>query len=78
MDLDSTVISILQEMTRIPAALKSWRAPIADLSDNRLFNSDPESASRWRFIVKVLYDSDKTPFPELLSKSNVCDLGVLS
>ena len=71
MDLDSTVISILQEMTRIPAALKSWRAPVADLlSDNRLFNCDPESASRWRLIVKVLYDSDRTAFPELLSKSN--------
>ena len=80
MDLNSTVISSLQEMTRIPAALNSWRPPVVDpLSDNRLFNCDPESASRWRLIVKVLYDSDKTAFSELfLVRVMICDLGVLN
>ncbi|KAF8167553.1 Dopey, N-terminal-domain-containing protein [Crassisporium funariophilum] len=69
MDVDSTITTILQEMTRIPAALKSWRTPVIDLlNDNRLFNCNPEDALSWRSIVKVLYDSDKTAFPELLGK----------
>ena len=36
------------------------------LNDNRLFNCTPEDANKWRPIVKSLYDSDKTTFPELL------------
>ncbi|CAA7265849.1 unnamed protein product [Cyclocybe aegerita] len=69
MDVDSTVIQILQEMTRIPTALKSWRTPVSDLlNDNRLFNCNPEDAMKWKPIVKSLYDSDKTTFPELLGK----------
>lgn len=68
MDVDATVIQILQEMTRIPAVLKSWRTPVVDLlNDNRLFNCVPQDADKWRPIVKVLYDTDKTTFPELLS-----------
>ncbi|KAF9566957.1 hypothetical protein CPC08DRAFT_758587 [Agrocybe pediades] len=69
MDVDSTVIQILQEMSRIPAALKSWKTPVLDLlSDNRLFNCNPVDAVKWRPIVKVLYDTDKTVLPELLGK----------
>ncbi|KAF8963955.1 Dopey, N-terminal-domain-containing protein [Flammula alnicola] len=69
MDVDATVIQILQEMTRIPAALKSWRTPVIDLlNDNRLFNCNPNDAAKWRSIVKALYDSDKTALPELLGK----------
>ena len=73
MDIDTAVIAILQEMTRIPAALKSWRAPVIDLlNDNRFFNCDPEDAGKWRSIIKALYDSDKTAFSELLGRSRLC------
>jgi len=67
MDVEATVIQILQEMSRIPAALKSWKTPVLDLlSDNRLFNCNPADAIKWKSIVKVLYDTDKTVLPELL------------
>jgi hypothetical protein len=73
MDVDPAVIAILQGMTRIPAALKSWRAPVIDLlSDNRFFNCTPEDAEKWRSIIKSLYDSDKAAFSELLGLSRPC------
>ena len=73
MDVDTTVISILQGMTRIPAALKSWRTPVIDLlNDNRFFSCNPEDAAKWRSIIKALYDSDKTAFSELLGLSSLC------
>ena len=73
MDVDIAVIAILQGMTRIPAALKSWRAPVVDLlNDNRFFNCNPEDAEKWRSIIKALYDSDKTAFSELLGPSPFC------
>ena len=73
MDIDTAVIAILQGMTRIPAALKSWRAPVIDLlNDNRFFNCNPVDAAKWRLIIKALYDSDKTAFSELLGLFWLC------
>jgi hypothetical protein len=73
MDIDTAVIAILQAMTHIPAALKSWRAPVIDLlNDNRFFNCNPEDAGKWKSIIKALYDSDKTAFSELLGRSRLC------
>ena len=67
MDVEPTVISIIEEMTKIPASLKSWRAAVIDLvNDNRTFNSVAEDGAKWQPIVKVLYNSDKTAFSELL------------
>jgi hypothetical protein len=69
MDIDNSVIHVLQEMTRIPAALKAWRTPVLDLlNDNRIFNCTPEDANKWRPIVKAIYDSDKTALSELLGE----------
>ncbi|KAJ6520217.1 Dopey, N-terminal-domain-containing protein [Mycena sanguinolenta] len=69
MDVDPTVVTILLEMTKIPAALKTWKPPVAELlSDNRLFNSNSEDAEKWKPIMKSLFDLDKTAFPELLAK----------
>lgn len=70
MDVDGTVIQILQEMARIPTVLKSWKTPVIDLlNDNRLFNCGVNDAVKWKPIVKTLYDSDKTALPELLGTS---------
>lgn len=70
MDVDATVILIIQEMSHIPMVLKSWKTPIVDLlNDNRLFNCNPSDAMKWRPIVKALYESDKTALPELLGLS---------
>ncbi|KAJ7755024.1 Dopey, N-terminal-domain-containing protein [Mycena maculata] len=69
MDVDVTVVAIIQELTKIPAALKTWRPPVAELlSDNRLFNCNSEDAEQWKSIMRSLFDLDKTAFPELLAK----------
>ncbi|KAL0951843.1 hypothetical protein HGRIS_008504 [Hohenbuehelia grisea] len=69
MDIDTTILNILREMSRIPAALKAWRAPVTELlNDNRLFNCSPETAEKWQPIIKALFDADKSAFPELLAK----------
>ncbi|KAJ7687383.1 Dopey, N-terminal-domain-containing protein [Mycena rosella] len=69
MDVDNTVVDTIQEMTKIPAALKTWRPPVSELlSDNRLFNCTSEDAGKWKPIMKSLFDQDKTAFPELLAK----------
>jgi hypothetical protein len=70
--VDRNVVEIIKEMVRIPAALKAWRTPVAELlNDNRLFNCNSEDAERWKPIVKQLFDVDKTAFPELLGKSTL-------
>ncbi|CAK5264480.1 unnamed protein product [Mycena citricolor] len=69
LDIDPVIVSIIREMTRIPAALKTWKPAVAELlNDNRLFNCTPDSAEKWKPIVKTLFDQDKTAFPELLTK----------
>jgi len=66
-DVDDIIVEIIIEMAKIPAALKAWRAPIAELlNDNRLFNCHSDAASKWKAVVKALFDADKTAFPELL------------
>jgi hypothetical protein len=58
-------------MTRIPSAFKAWRSPVAELlNDNRLFNGSPDTAEMWKPIIKSLFDTDKTAFPELLGTYN--------
>lgn len=69
MDVDGVILSILKEMTRMPNTLKAWKTPVIDLfNDSRLFSSLPEEAESWKPIIKSLFDSDKTAFPELLCK----------
>ncbi|KAJ7116821.1 Dopey, N-terminal-domain-containing protein [Mycena crocata] len=69
MEVDPNVVAIIQEMTKIPAALKTWRPPVTELlSDNRLFNCTAEGAEKWKPIMKSLFDLDKASFPELLAK----------
>ncbi|KXN85691.1 Protein dopey [Leucoagaricus sp. SymC.cos] len=69
LEVEGVILTILQEMTRIQAALKAWKAPVIDLfNDNRFFNSLPKEAESWRMVIKALFDADKTAFPELLSK----------
>ena len=67
LDVDSSVLAILRETTRIPAAIKAWRVPIVDmLNDNRCFNSSPSAGKEWKQLIKLLYETDKTAITELL------------
>ncbi|KAL0565831.1 hypothetical protein V5O48_016193, partial [Marasmius crinis-equi] len=69
LEVDSTTVTIVREMSRIPSAFKAWKSPVSELlNDNRLFNCNPDSAEMWKPIVTSLFDSDKTAFPELLNK----------
>jgi hypothetical protein len=79
LDVDDTIVVIIREVTRIPPALKAWRAPVADLlSDNRFFNGNAEEASKWKPVIKALFDTDKTAFPELLGKSSSPEYSILN
>ncbi|KAG6874376.1 hypothetical protein C0995_015112 [Termitomyces sp. Mi166 len=69
LDLDPPVLAIIQGMAKIPSAIKAWKTPVTELlNDTRLFNCTASAADPWTPIVKILYDADKTAFPELLSK----------
>ncbi|KAI6031355.1 Dopey, N-terminal-domain-containing protein [Pisolithus microcarpus] len=52
-----------------PAVKGKSRAPVIDiLYDNRVFDSNTAAATRWKPVVKALFDSDKTSFGDLLSR----------
>ncbi|KIK97672.1 hypothetical protein PAXRUDRAFT_824668 [Paxillus rubicundulus Ve08.2h10] len=69
LEMDSAVVDIIREMTRIPPALKLWRSPVIDiLYDNRVFSSNSAVATKWKPVIKALFDSDKTSFGDLLSR----------
>lgn len=60
---------MVQELAKIPAALKAWRGPVTELlNDNRFFNCNSDAALQWKPVIKALFDTDKTAFPELLGK----------
>lgn len=67
LDMDDITFGIIRELSSIPAALKAWRAIVAEiLNDNRFFNSLPEAGEQFKPITKSFIDADKTAFPELL------------
>jgi hypothetical protein len=69
MEIDDTIVRIIRELVRIPAALKTWRGPVTELlNDSRVFSSNLDAAVNWKPIIKALFDTDKTAFPELLGK----------
>ncbi|KAJ8084790.1 hypothetical protein PM082_003567 [Marasmius tenuissimus] len=69
LEVDPTTVTIIREMSRIPSAFKAWKSPVTELlNDNRFFNCSPDSGETCKPIIKSLFDSDKTAFPELLNK----------
>lgn len=69
MEIDDAVVQIVRELSKIPAALKTWRGAVTELlNDNRVFNSNADVAFKWKPVIKALFDTDKTAFPELLGK----------
>lgn len=68
-ELDVTIMSLLVEMTKYPAANKAWRTYVVDsLSDAKFFNQSPELGRRWRPIIQALFNTDKERFTEMLSR----------
>lgn len=71
-EIDDVYIKILEHMSKIPAAFKSWRSPATDVfADAKFFSTVPGPGLRWRAIVKALIDIDKTAFGELLGKPHI-------
>jgi hypothetical protein len=68
-DVDDSILELLLELTKVPAALKSWRTQVLEVfSDNRFFYGPPSTSSKWRGIVQALVASDKERFPDLIAK----------
>ncbi|KAG1868238.1 Dopey, N-terminal-domain-containing protein [Suillus subalutaceus] len=69
LDADVVVVDIFREMIKIPPAMKVWRVAVIDvLYDQRIFNSNSNVATKWKPIIKAVFDGDKTSFPDLLSR----------
>ncbi|KAG2744495.1 hypothetical protein P692DRAFT_20837634 [Suillus brevipes Sb2] len=69
LDADAVVVDIFREMIKIPPAMKVWRVAVIDvLYDHRIFNSNSSVATKWKPIVKAVFDGDKTSFPDLLGR----------
>ncbi|KAJ3774387.1 Dopey, N-terminal-domain-containing protein [Lentinula raphanica] len=69
MEIEPVIVNMVYEMSRIPAAFKTWKSAVTELlNDNKVFNGTPDVAEPWKPIIKTVFDSDKTAFPELLSK----------
>ncbi|BEI90230.1 uncharacterized protein CcaverHIS019_0303000 [Cutaneotrichosporon cavernicola] len=67
--VDDIILCLLQELTKIPAAVKSWRPPVGDaFNDNRFFRMPPKEAEQWRPLVCALMDSDKERLSDLLGR----------
>ncbi|KAA1127179.1 hypothetical protein PGTUg99_029413 [Puccinia graminis f. sp. tritici] len=68
-ELDVTILSLLVEMTKHPAANRAWRTYVVDsLSDTKFFGNSPELGRRWRPIIQALFNTDKERFTEMLSR----------
>ena len=68
-DLDAT-FALLVELTRSPAALKSWRGQVADaFADHRFFAGPPSMSRRWRPVILALMAAEKERFLDLIGAS---------
>jgi hypothetical protein len=68
-EIDDSILHLLAELTKVPAAFKAWRSQVLEaFSDNRFFYGPPSNAGEWRPIVQALVASDKERFPDLIAK----------
>jgi hypothetical protein len=69
LDVGDTLVAILHELGKIASAVKAWRGPMIDaLNDNRCFNSTPAAGRKWRPLIKMLFETDKSALTELLGR----------
>lgn len=61
------MIQIIEEMSRIPAAVKAWRNPVVDaFNDNKFFALPFIAGQKWAPSIKALFSIDKAVFTDLL------------
>ena len=67
--MEDSILDILREMSKLPAAAKAWRPPVADaFADTKFFNMPAQFTEKWRPLIRALMDSDKAAFAELVGK----------
>lgn len=67
---DAEALRTMLELTKIPAAAKTWRIVLGDaFNDSRFFNISADQVGLWKPLISALMDSDKERFIELLSGS---------
>lgn len=65
--VDDTIMTILAELTKIPAAAKSWRPVVLEaFNDSRFFNLTPASSAKWRPLIGGLINTDKQNVMDLI------------
>ncbi|EIW69034.1 hypothetical protein TREMEDRAFT_71761 [Tremella mesenterica DSM 1558] len=67
--VDTSMLQIVFEMTKIPATGKAWRTQVGDtFNDNRFFSMSFSDSNDWKPIICSLFDSDKERFGDLLGR----------
>ena len=70
LEIDDVIFRIIEEMSGIPVAVKSWKNPVIDVfNDTKFFGVHYSIGEKWCPIIKTLIDTDKTTFTEVLSKT---------
>ncbi|THH09322.1 hypothetical protein EW145_g2101 [Phellinidium pouzarii] len=76
-DVDDIYITIMEQMSKIPAAVRSWRNSAIDaFNDNKLFSATPEAGLKWRTVIKTLIDSDRSAFRKIASAPSAANIFV--
>jgi hypothetical protein len=62
--VDSTILRLLLEMTKLPSATKAWRFQVAEaFNDQKFFRMREDVALMWKPLICALMDGDKERAP---------------
>ncbi len=64
-----TILRLLIEISKLPAAVKVWRNLVGEAyNDGRFFKISAEDSQLWKPLVCSMMDSDKDRVNEILSE----------
>ena len=67
LDVDSTILLIIREMSQLSSVLKVWRGVVSEIvNDNRFFGCSPENEVGFRPIVQAWIKADKSALAEVV------------
>ena len=68
--MEDSIVTVVEQMSRISAAFKYWRTPVTDVfNDSKFFGATAEVGLKWRPIITRMIDTDKSAMTELLGLS---------
>ena len=69
LEVPSTILRLLTEITKLPGTLRAWKNAVADVfQDARFFQMSAEAGRQWQPVVSALMNSDKERFVELVGR----------